>query len=192
MNQTITPVINGVDTSRLFETMRAVQADPTIACFQFRARNRWMEGGHNCSTIQDFYGAGQEDTNRTQPFMLTADEPPVLLGQDCGPNPVEFVLHALAACLTTSMVYHAAARGIQIDSVTSTFTGDLDLRGFLGLDSSIRKGYQGIRVRFDVTSNASPEMLAELMEYSPVRDIVSNPVPVSIEVCTTPVKEMAQ
>ena len=150
-----------------------------------------MTGGHNCSTIQDFYGAGGEDTTRTAPFMLDADEPPVLLGGDKGANPVEDVLHALAACMTTSMVYHAAARGIEIQSVKCNPEGDLDLRGFLGLDPSVRKGYQGIRVRFDVQSNATAEQLAELAQFSPVRDIISNPVPVALEIRTTPADRSA-
>jgi uncharacterized OsmC-like protein len=181
-----THTLNGVDTSRLNETVQAVQGNPELAKFQFRARNTWVTGGQNCSTIQEFYGAGAEDTTRTKPFMLEADEPPVLLGRDLGANPVEYVLHALAACLTTSMVYHAAARGIAVESVKSTLEGDLDLRGFLGLDPSVRKGYQGIRVSFDIQSSATPEQLAELTKFSPVHDIVSNAVPVSIEIRTTP------
>jgi uncharacterized OsmC-like protein len=175
-------IINGVDVEGLGNTVKAVQEKPALAKFEFRARNRWINGGHNQTTIKSFYGAGQEDTTRTQPFVLVADEPPVLLGEDRGANPVEYVLTALAACLTTSIVYHAAARGIRIEELRSELEGDLDVRGFLGLSEQIRKGYRQIRVKFTVKSDAPAEQLRELCEYSPVFDIVSNPVPVSIQV----------
>lgn len=173
---------NGVDVARLGQTVEAIQQQPSLAAFQFRTVNRWFGGGHNRSTIQGFYGAGQEDTTRTTAFVLDADEPSVLLGEDRGANPVEFVLHALAACLTTSMVYHAAARGIRIDAVESRLDGDLDLRGFLGISNDVRRGYQQIRVQFQVTSDASADELQQLTKYSPVFDIVSNPVPVSVSI----------
>jgi uncharacterized OsmC-like protein len=179
---TIGRTMNGVDVARLGQTVAAVQQHPSLAAFQFRAVNRWVGGGHNRSTIQGFYGAEQEDTVRTTAFVLDADEPPVLLGKDQGANPVEFVLHALAACLTTSMVYHAAARGIRIDSVESRLDGDLDLRGFLGVSDNVRRGYQQIRVKFQVASDAAADELQQLTTYSPVFDIVSNPVPVSVSI----------
>jgi uncharacterized OsmC-like protein len=176
--------MNGVDVERLGQTIQAIQKDPGLAKSQFRATNRWVNGGHNRSSIQGFYAAGQEDMSRTKPFVLDADEPPALLGQDKGANPVEFVLHALAACVTTSLVYHAAARGIKLESVESQLEGDLDLRGFLGLSDQVRRGYKEIRVKFNVKSDASPEQLEELTKFSPVYDIVSSPVPVSIQVET--------
>lgn len=181
---TLSGIINGVDVDRLGQTVQAVRQTPSLATSQFRATNRWISGGHNRSTIQDFYGAGQEDTSRTKPFVLDADEPAVLLGQDQGANPAEFVLHALAACLTTSLVYQAAARGIRIESVESRLEGDLDLQGFLGLTDKVRKGYQAIRAHFTVKSDASPEQLKELTTFSPVYDTVSNPVPVTIDIVT--------
>jgi uncharacterized OsmC-like protein len=181
---TISTVVNGVDVERLGQTVQAVQKDPVLAKSQFRATNRWVSGGHNQSTIQGFYAAGQEDTARAKPFVLDADEPPVLLGQDKGANPVEFVLHALAACVTTSLVYHAAARGIMLESVESQLEGDLDLRGFLGLSDQVRRGYKEIRVKFNVKSDASPEQLEELTKFSPVLDIIANAVPVSIQIET--------
>lgn len=183
---TINTVMNGVNVERLDQTIHAVQKDPGLAKSQFRAINRWVSGGHNRSTIQGFYAAGQEDTSRTRPFVLDADEPPVLLGQDKGANPVEFVLHALAACVTTSLVYHAAARGIRLESVESQLEGDIDLQGFLGLSDQVRRGYKEIRVKFSVKSDASPEQLEELTKFSPVYDIVSNPVPVSISIISEP------
>lgn len=183
---TINTVMNGVNVERLDQTIQAVQKDPGLAKSQFRAINRWVSGGHNRSTIQGFYAAGQEDTSRTRPFVLDADEPPVLLGQDKGANPVEFVLHALAACVTTSLAYHAAARGIRLESVESQLEGDIDLQGFLGLSDQVRRGYKEIRVKFSVKSDASPEQLEELTKFSPVYDIVSNPVPVSISIISEP------
>ncbi|MDH4086352.1 MAG: OsmC family protein [Nitrospira sp.] len=179
---TMSGVINGVDVERLGQTVQAVQQNPSLGASQFRAVNRWINGGHNRSTIKSFYGAGQEDTTRTKPFVLDADEPQVLLGKDQGANPVEFVLHALAACLTTSLVYHAASRGIHIESIESKLEGDLDLQGFLGLSDQVRRGYKQIRASFTVKSDASAKDLEELTKFSPVFDIVSNPVPVSIHI----------
>lgn len=175
---------NGVDVTALFDTIEAVKADPELAQFRFRAANAWLDGGHNRSTIQAFYGCRAEDSTRTAPFVLDADEPPVLLGEDRGANPVEYVLHALAACLTTTLVYHAAARGLRIGAVESHLEGDLDLRGFLGLSADVRKGYREIRVRMRVQSDAAPAVLQELTQYSPVYDIVSNSVPVKLVVET--------
>ena len=143
MTQLTETVRNGVDTERLFGTLDAIAAQPEIARFQFRARNRWIEGAHNRSVIKDFGGAGGEDTSRAEAFVLDAGEPAVLLGTDTGPNPAEHLLHALAACLTTSLVYVAAARGVRLTAVESTLEGDMDLRGALGLSKEVRNGYQG-------------------------------------------------
>ena len=181
----VTSIVNGVDVDRLSETIDHINAEPTLARFQFRARNEWIDGGLNRTTIGGFYGAGQEDTSRTEPFVLDADEPPVLLGGNQAPNAPEYVLHALAACLTGTIVYHAAARGIALDSLECTIAGDADLHGFLGLDETVRPGYQQIRVAFKASGDFDDDQLAELAfftRYSPVRDIVSNPVPVAIDV----------
>ncbi len=175
-------VLNGVNVTKMFETIHAVKDNPDIAKFRFKATNQWIKGGHNRTTIKEFYGACQEDTTRTEPFVLDADEPPVLLGEDIGPNPVEYVLKALASCMTTTMVYHAASRGIKIEEVESTLEGDLDLQGFLGLNDDVRKGYQNVRVNFKVKSDAHPAILKDLAENSPVFDIISNPVPVECSV----------
>jgi uncharacterized OsmC-like protein len=181
----VTSIINGVDLERLSGTIDAVTADPALARFQFRAGNRWIDGGHSRTTIQGFYGAGQEDSTRTDPFTVDSDEPPVLLGQNLAPNAGEHLLHALASCLTGTIAYHAAARGIALDSLECTLEGDLDLYGFLGLDSKIRPGYEQIRVTIKVAGDFDDDQLAELeslTRFSPVRDIVSNPVPVAIDV----------
>jgi uncharacterized OsmC-like protein len=175
--------VNGVAVDDLFNTINAVKATPSIAKFNFRIHNQWVDAGQNCSTADSFYGAGQEQT-RLQPFVLKADEPPILLGKDSGANPVEHLLHALAACLTTSMVYHAAARGIHIEEVESTLEGDLDLHGFLALDKNVRNGYQGIRVNFKIKADVPDERLQEVVQlgsgHSPVFDSVTNGVPVSV------------
>ena len=133
MTQRTETLRNGVDTERLFATLDVIGTQPEIAAFQFRATNRWIAGAHNRSTIKDFQGAGGEDTSRVEAFVLDAGEPAVLLGTDTGPNPAEHLLHALAACLTTSLVYVAAARGVKLSEVSSTLEGDIDLRGALGM-----------------------------------------------------------
>lgn len=175
---------NGVDVTALFGTIDAIKNDPGLAEFRFRADNRWLDGGHNQSSIGGFFGCRAEDTVRDEPHRLDADEPPVLLGKDQGANPVEYLLHALAACMTTSMVYHAAARGIEIEALESQLEGDIDLRGFLGLSDEVRKGYRTIRVNFRVKSSASPATLRDLAKYSPVYDVVSNSLPVEVAVET--------
>ena len=182
---TISSTVNGVDLARLNGTIEAVTADPGLGRFQFRARNHWIDGGHSRTMVQGFYGAGQEDTTRTQPFVLDSDEPPVLLGENRAPNAGEYALQALAACLTGTIVYHAAARGIPLRGLECTVQGDLDVRGFLGLDSDVRPGYEQIQVTIEVAGELNDDQLAEiasLTRYSPVRDVVTNPVAVAIDV----------
>ncbi|MGC1951529.1 MAG: OsmC family protein [Gammaproteobacteria bacterium] len=175
-------ITNGVDVTALFETIKAIKNNNEIAKFQFRAKNQWIDAGHNRSEIKEFYGACEEDQTRSEPFVLDSGEPPILLGNDSGANPVEYVLHALAGCMTTTMVYHAASRGIRIEGVRSELEGDIDIRGFLGLSKDVRKGYQTVRVKMYVKSEASPEQLAELAKYSPVYDIVSKSLPVQVTI----------
>lgn len=178
------PVVrNGINVTALSETVNAVKGNPDIAKFQFRASNHWLQGDHNHSTIDGFYGACQE-MKHAQAFEMDNGEPPILLGDDRHANPVEYVLHALVGCLTTTMVYHAAARGIAIEAVDSRLEGDLDLRGFLGLSDKVRKGFHTIRVHMRVKSPAPSSQLRELAMFSPVYDIVSNSLPVEIEIET--------
>ncbi len=171
-----------MNVDQLYETIGAIEATPGLARFTFRATNQWLRAGHNHTTVRDFYGAGQEDTSRSKPFVLEADEPAVLLGEDNGANPVVYVLYALAACLTTSLVYPAASRGIKVEQVESRLEGDLDLRSFLGLSNNVRKGYENIRVTIGIKADAPKETLEELCKYSPVFSIISNPVPVSVRI----------
>jgi len=176
--------VNGVNVGELFNTINAIKSDKSIAEFKFSAKNEWKNGGHNRTTVDEFFGACKTH-NRNKPFVIDEDEPPVLLGEDHGANPVEFALTALAGCLTTSLVYHAAAKGIKIDSVASRLEGDLDLRGFLGLDDSVRIDFDPFSVKFKIKADASEEVLEELCQMaqkrSPVFDIISNSVPVSVE-----------
>ena len=176
--------LNGLDTRQMVETIEAIKDNPSLARFQFRNRNRWIDGGENVSTIKDFYGAGAEDQSRDEPFVFTNGEPPVLLGANEGANPVEFLLHALAGCVTTTFVLHAAARGITIRELSTEMDGDIDLHGLLGLDDSVSPGYEQIRIKLHVTADCSDEELDDLVacaqRHSPVCNTVCRPVPVSI------------
>jgi uncharacterized OsmC-like protein len=176
--------VNGVRVTELFGVIDNIKKDPEIARFQFRASNKWVNGMHNRASVKDFYGAKHEDETREKPFVFDEDEPYVLLGGDTGANPVEYVLVALSGCLTTSLVAHAAVRGIKLDEVESRLEGDLDIQGFLGLSEDIRRGFQNIRVTFRIKSNAPREKLEELVETaqkrSPVFDIVTNKTPVTV------------
>ncbi len=175
---------NGVDTAQLFATLDAVRAMPAAAQFQFRAHNRWVAGTHSRSTISDFFGVGEERMHDRE-FVFDADHPAVLVGRDNGPTPVEFILHALAACLTAGMANIAAARKVTLTEVRSTVTGDIDLNGILGLQP-VRNGYQQLSVRFTVKGDAPDEVLREIVEQSrrrsAVYDVVTNGVPVDIQV----------
>ena len=188
MSTTVETIRNGVDTGQMFGTLDAVKADPSLAKFQFRARNRWLGGAHNRSTIRDFYAANQEDTSRTEEFVLDAGEPAILLGTDTGPNPAEFLLHALAACLTTAIVYVAAARKVRLTKVESTIEGDMDVQGTLGLSDDYRNGFEQIRISFHVEGDAPEEKLKEIVARAQARsavfDMVSNGVAVRVEATT--------
>ena len=176
-------IVNGVNVSKLFETIGAIKDKPEIAKFNFKANGKWIDGAHGVTTIDEFEGACQS-FKRSEPFVFKKDEPPILLGQDRGANPVEYVFAALDGCLTTTLIYHAAAKGIKIDEVETSFSGDLDIHGILGLNENIRNGYEKIKVTFKIKSDASPEQLQELVELaqkrSPVFDIVSHPTPVEV------------
>ncbi|MBE0599281.1 MAG: OsmC family protein [Desulfuromonadales bacterium] len=175
--------INGIAVDQLRETIDNIKQDPGLAKCTFRAQNRWISGGHNQALVSDFHGANQDIPHR-QTFKLEIDEPPLLLGEDFGANPVEYVLTALSGCLTSSLIYHAAAQGITIEEVESELEGDLDLRGFLGISNEVRNGYNQINVKFKVKADAPQEKIDELIELaqqrSPVFDIVSHPVNVMV------------
>lgn len=177
---------NGVDTATLFATLDAVKDNPEIAKFQFRAANTWVSGTHNRSTVHGFYGATQEMAHE-QTWTFDADHPPVLVGSDQGPTPVEYLLHALAACLTAGIANIAAVRKVNLTEVTSTVEGDIDLLGILGLSDGVRNGFQQIKVTFTMSGD-DPARLREVVEQSRMRsavfDVITNGVPVSIDVKT--------
>jgi uncharacterized OsmC-like protein len=177
--------MNGLNVQAAFDTIDAIKADASLARFQFRARNRWIGGGENRSTIRDFYGAGREDDSRAVAFEFTNGEPPVLLGNNEGANPVEFLLHALAGCVTTTFVLHATARGIRVRELSTQLEGEIDLQGLLGLDESVSPGYEQIRIKMHVEADCPDEDLDALLAYtqrhSPVCNTVCRPVPVTIE-----------
>ena len=183
--KTQTKTLNGLDLEQMVETVGALKADPELARFQFRSTNSWVSGGHNRSRIQGFYGAGTEDTSRAEPFEFDNGEPPVLLGGNEGANPVEFLLHALAGCVTTTFVLHATARGMKLNRIATTLEGDMDLQGLLDLDPEATVGYEGIRIKMDVDADASDEEIADLLAFaerhSPVCNSVCKPVPVKVE-----------
>lgn len=177
--------MNGIDTPTLFATLDAVKAQPELAKFQFRASNRWQQGTHSRSRFESFYGANGERMHE-RAYSFDADHPAILVGRDLGPTPVEFLLYALAACLTAGISNIAAARGITLHEVESTVEGDIDLQGILGLSSDVRNGYDGIRIHFTIKGDAPEEKLRQLVEQSRARsavyDVLTNGTPVSVSV----------
>jgi uncharacterized OsmC-like protein len=175
-------ILNGVNVSAVESTVNAIKKKPELAKFKFRLSNKWINGGHNRSIVNNFFGANQQNPH-LKTFELEADEPPILAGEDLAPNPVEHLLNALSACLTTTIVYHAAIRGIKIDELESELEGDIDLRGFLGLSNEVRKGYQNIRVNFKVkTDDENLNRLKALSELSPMFDLTSNGTKVDVQI----------
>ena len=176
---------NGLDADQMVQTVEALKKDKTLAKFEFRASNRWIDGMVTRSSIQGFYGAGAEDTSRSKPFVFTSGEPPVLLGANEGAGAGEFLLHALASCVASTAVMHATARGIRVESISTELRGDVDLQGLLGLDPSVRPGYQRITVKVAIKADCSDAELDELVKlvrgHSPMYDTISRPVPVVLE-----------
>jgi uncharacterized OsmC-like protein len=177
-----TTPVNGVDTDQLHYVIDSISADASFAAFQFRADNQWLNGGLNRSTIHGFRAGGKEDQGRTQAFELDNDEPPIIAGQDTAPNPAEYILHALAGCLTTTMVYHASVRGIDIEHCESHLEGDIDVRGLLGMDENVRKGFNQVRVTMKVKSAADVATLTECAMYSAVYEMISRALPVEFSI----------
>lgn len=174
--------INGIHIEALQGTVNAIEQEPDLGQCKFRARNKWLGGNHNSTIITGFYGAKQEIAHK-QVFELHADEPPILAGNDEGANPVEHLLNALAACVTTSMVAHAAVRGIHIEELESELEGDIDLRGFLGLADDVPKGFTDIRIKFRVKSDiGNMDRLKRLTAYSPVFNTITQGANVEIKV----------
>src|SRR5262244_4642052 len=183
MKQTLSIVTNGVDITRMEETVAAVKNSPEAGSFHFRIQNRWVNGGENLSEVRPFTAGGKLLRHKNK-MVLNADEPEALLGNDTGASPVEHLLHALASCVTTSMVYHAAARGIAVEEVESSLEGELDLQGFLGLDPTVRNGFQQIRMKLRIKGDLTDEQVQELGSlgptFSPVYDSIAKGVPISL------------
>src|SRR3954451_20132521 len=179
-----TPIRNGIDTAQVYGTLDVLKAQPEAARFELHVRNRWIDGTHSRSTIHGFWGAGAAGVSRSEPFVVDASEPPVLFGHNEAPNPGEYLLHALAGCLTLTIVNVAAARKVELYAVTSTVTGVLDARGATGIDESYRNGFERIDVAFSIRGNASPEKLQEIVQRAKARsvvyDMVTNGVPVAV------------
>lgn len=177
--------VNGVDTATLFATIGAVREQPELARFQFRTVNEWVSGTHNEGRFPGFYGAGQEHTHATE-TVVQADHPAVLVGQDHGPTPAELLLNALGSCLMAGLGNIAAARGIELRGVRCTVEGDIDLRGLLGIDDTVRNGFEAIRVVFSVDGDAEADRLAALVAQSRKRsavfDVLTNGTAITIDV----------
>ena len=176
-------IVNGVNTDQLFSTLDLIKEKPDIANFKFRARNRWVEGTHCQATVKDFFGAGAEDNSRDE-AVFEIDEPPILLGNSQGSNPVEYLLVALSGCLTTSLITHSTAKGIEVRGVESRYEGDIDLRGFLGISEDVPVGYQDIRVFFkidaDISDAEKEELVKMAQKYSPVFNTITKSAPVTV------------
>ncbi len=177
------PPLNGVDTPTLLSTIAFVAQQPELANFQFRAANEWIEGTHSRSAMLSFYGAGAEQKH-LKSYFADGDHPTVLCGADRGPTPVEWLLHALATCLTAGIANIAAARGVKLTSVRSFVEGDIDLRGILGISDEVRNGYRKMSIRFEIDGEAPSEKLQQILEQARARsavfDVLTNGVPVSV------------
>lgn len=176
--------VNGINVSQLRDTTAQVKENPAMAQFQFRANNTWIDGTHQQATVNGFYGALKEE-NPEKPWTFAIDEPGVLLGQNRGPSPADYLLVALSGCLTTTLVANAAAQGITINKVESRYEADWDLQGFLGLSEEVPVGFKTIRVYFTIDADISDEKKKNLImlaqQYSPVANTIAKPVPVVVQ-----------
>jgi uncharacterized OsmC-like protein len=176
-------IVNGVNVDEMVSTIEAISEQRELAVFQFRARNEWLGGARNQTSVKDVFGGGQEQ-RRARAHVMQKDEPAFLLGTDQAANPVEYLLAALAGCLTTTLVFFAAAEGLRLDEVTSRFEADGSLLGFLGLDESARMGFEEIRGTFDIKSAAPREKIEELLALAQSRsgvfDMLTNRTPVAV------------
>ena len=175
---------NGVDVGQLMKVIGSIEADTGYAKFQWRATNHWIDGELSRSEIKGFYAGNNEDSTRKEAFTLDADEPPIASGQNRAPNSMEYLLHALASCLTGTLVNHAAVRGVEIEAVDSSYAGDMDVRGLFGLSDDVRKGFSKVAVNMRVKSEASVKELTEMALFSPVYDVISNSLPVEFTLTT--------
>ena len=176
-----TKMLNGIDTEGLADLIERIKQNPELAQFRFRARNRWQGGTHNQTRIDSYYGMGNEQMH-ARAFLANCDEPRDLGGDDTFPGPADWLLHALAGCVCTTLVAHAAARGIAIQSIETELDGEMDVRGFLGASPDAPKGYKSIHVIMHVKSDAPVEQLKQLAEFSPIFNTLRDPVDVTVDV----------
>ncbi|MDH5237860.1 MAG: OsmC family protein [Acidimicrobiia bacterium] len=176
---------NGVNVEALLGAREAFKTDTSLTQFQWRARNEWVNGTHSRTVIDDFTGIGGPQAHKA-PVAHDADHPEIFAAEDNGSTPVEFVLHALASCLTGGIASVAANRGVTLNSVSSTIEGDMDLQGILGMDRNVRNGFSCVRVRFEIDADADADairsLVAQSQKRSAVYDILTGKVPVEIDV----------
>jgi len=185
MTTTNATIDNGVNVGALLEAREALSEAPEAAKFEWRATCKWINGTHSNTTIQSFFGLGEEQSHRTE-FSYDADHPELFASEDVGATPVEMVLVGLASCLTAGVAAVAQHRGIQLNSVSATLEGGMDVQGILGIDSDVRNGFDGIKVHYDIDADASEDdikaLVAQSQKRSAVFDIVTNPTNVTVEV----------
>jgi uncharacterized OsmC-like protein len=177
--------VNGVDVQKLESTIESINKDPDLASYSFHAVNEWVDGAQSKTIVHRFDG-GNEQVERSSPFVIHSDEPDVLMGTDSAPNAIVSLLHSLASCLSVTIVYNASVRGITLDKLNISLEGDVDLHGFFGLSKEVRPGMQDVRVKVDVRSDASRAEIEDLVRYaqkvSPIIDSLRNRIPVEIEI----------
>jgi uncharacterized OsmC-like protein len=179
------PVDNGVNVGALLEAREALSQAPEAAQFTWRATCEWVNGTHSRSTVEGFFGLGEEQRHRTT-FTFDADHPEIFASEDHGATPVELVLAGLASCLTAGVASVAQNRDIQLNSVKATLEGDMDIQGILGIDGDVRNGFNGITVRYEIDADATDDeiraVVAQSQKRSAVYDVITNPTNVSVEV----------
>ena len=178
-------VNNGVNVDALLAAREALKSAPQAAKFKWRASCKWQNGTHSRTNIRGFHGLGEEQKHKTE-FSFDADHPEIFASEDLGATPIEFVLVGLASCLTAGVVSVAQNRGVQLRSVEAKLEGSMDIQGILGIDSDVRNGFDGIKVKFDIDADASREdieaLVAQSQKRSAVYDVITNPVNVTVQV----------
>jgi len=185
MTSTATPVNNGVNVEALLGARTALSEAPAAAQFNWRAGCEWRNGTHSTSTVDGFFGLGEEQQHRTR-YSFDVDHPEIFASEDNGATPVEYILVGLAGCLTAGVAAVAQMREIQLRSVSATIEGSMDVRGILGMDTDVRNGFDSIKVTYQIDADATPDeikaLVAQSQKRSAVYDIITNPTEVSVEV----------
>lgn len=180
----IIPLFNGIDTEQVLSLAGKISEDENHGKFRFRASNHWIDGSRSRTSFKNFYAGGEENSDRKTALTVDADQPVFLAGKNTAPNAVEYVLHALNSCLSTTLVYHASVNGIPLESVEVSSEGEMNARGFFGISDEVNRGYERIKVNMEVKSDADVETLIKLAMHSPVYEMVSKAVPVDFKLTT--------